>query len=148
MILSDLSIKRPVLATVLSLIIILVGLISYDRLAVREYPKIDEPVVNVSTSYPGASAEIIESQITQPLEESLAGIEGIELMTSTSRSESSQITVKFSLSRDPDEVANDVRDRVSRVRGRLPDEIDEPVISKVEADAQPTIYLAFSSARR
>jgi multidrug efflux pump len=145
MFLSDISIKRPVLATVLSLIIILVGLISYDRLAVREYPKIDEPVVNVATKYPGASAEIIESQITQPLEESLAGIEGIELMTSTSRSESSQITVKFSLSRDPDEVANDVRDRVSRVRGRLPDEIDEPVISKVEADAQPTIYLAFSS---
>ena len=120
MFLSDLSIKRPVLATVLSLIIILVGLISYDRLAVREYPKIDEPVVNVSTSYPGASAEIIESQITQPLEESLAGIEGIELMTSTSRSESSQITVKFSLSRDPDEVANDVRDRVSRVWGASP----------------------------
>ena len=145
MILSDLSIKRPVLATVMSLIIILVGLISYDRLAVREYPKIDEPIVNVATKYPGASAEIIESQITQPLEESLAGIEGVELMTSTSRSESSQITVKFSLSRDPDEVANDVRDRVSRVRGRLPDEIDEPVISKVEADAQPTIYLAFSS---
>lgn len=145
MVLSDLSIKRPVLATVMSLIILLVGLISYDRLAVREYPKIDEPVVNVSTSYPGASAEIIESQITQPLEESLAGIEGIELMTSTSRSESSQITIKFSLNRNPDEVANDVRDRVSRVRGRLPDEIDEPVISKVEADAQPTIYLAFSS---
>ena len=92
MLLSDLSIKRPVLATVLSLIIILVGLISYDRLAVREYPKIDEPVVNVATNYPGASAEIIESQVTQPLEESLAGIEGIELMTSTSRSESSQIT--------------------------------------------------------
>lgn len=145
MILSDLSIKRPVLATVMSLIIILIGLISYDRLAVREYPKIDEPVVTVATKYPGASAEIIESQITQPLEESLAGIEGVELMTSTSRSESSQITIKFSLTRDPDEVANDVRDRVSRVRGRLPDEIDEPVISKVEADAQPTIYLAFSS---
>ena len=147
MILSDLSIKRPVLATVMSLIIILIGLISYGRLAVREYPKIDEPVVNVATKYPGASAEIIESQITQPLEESLAGIEGIELMTSTSRSESSQITIKFSLSRDPDEVANDVRDRVSRVRGRLPDEIDEPVISKVEADATPTIYLAFSSEK-
>src|SRR5512133_683645 len=145
MVLSELSIKRPVLATVMSLVLILIGLISYQRLAVREYPKIDEPVVNVTTSYPGASAEIIESQITQPLEESLAGIEGIDILTSTSRSERSQITIKFSLAREPNEAANDVRDRVARVRKRLPDEIDEPVIAKVEADAQPTIYLAFSS---
>jgi len=145
MVLSDLSIKRPVLATVMSLVIILLGLISYQRLTVREYPNIDEPVVNVETSYPGATAEIIESQITQPLEESLAGIDGVDLLTSISRSERSQITVKFRLSRNPDEAANDVRDRVSRVRDRLPDEISEPVISKVEADAQPTIYLAFSS---
>ncbi|MBE0595711.1 MAG: efflux RND transporter permease subunit, partial [Desulfuromonadales bacterium] len=146
MVLSDLSIKRPVLATVMSLVVILVGLISYQRLSVREYPNIDEPVVNVETRYPGATAEIIESQITQPLEESLAGIDGIDLLTSISRSENSQITIKFRLSRNPDEAANDVRDRVSRVRGMLPDEIDEPVISKVEADAQPTIYLAFSSS--
>jgi multidrug efflux pump len=145
MFLSDISIKRPVLATVMSLVIILVGLISYQRLTVREYPKIDEPVVNVETVYRGATAEIVESQITQPLEESLAGIEGIDVMTSISRVEKSQITVKFGLSRDPDEAANDVRDRVSRVRGRLPDEIDEPIISKVEADAQPTIYMSFSS---
>ncbi|HDR46974.1 MAG TPA: efflux RND transporter permease subunit, partial [Geoalkalibacter subterraneus] len=145
MVLSDISIKRPVLATVMSLIIILVGLISYQRLSVREYPKIDEPVVNIETSYAGATAEIIESQITQPLEESLAGIEGIDVMTSMSRPEKSQITVKFQLSREPNEAANDVRDRVSRARGILPDEVDEPVISKVEADAQPTIYLAFSS---
>jgi multidrug efflux pump len=146
MVLSDLSIKRPVLATVMSLVIVLVGVISYQRLSVREYPNIDEPVVNVEIRYPGATAEIIESQITQPLEESLAGIDGIDLLTSISRPENSQITVKFRLSRNPDEAANDVRDRVSRVRGRLPDEIDEPVISKVEADAQPTIYLAFSSS--
>jgi len=146
MVLSDLSIKRPVLATVMSLVIVLIGVISYQRLSVREYPNIDEPVVNVETRYPGATAEIIESQITQPLEESLAGIDGIDLLTSISRPENSQITVKFRLSRNPDEAANDVRDRVSRVRGRLPDEIDEPVISKVEADAQPTIYLAFSSS--
>ncbi|HXV20076.1 MAG TPA: efflux RND transporter permease subunit [Desulfuromonadales bacterium] len=146
MVLSDLSIKRPVLATVMSLVIVLVGVISYQRLSVREYPNIDEPVVNVETRYPGATAEIIESQITQPLEESLAGIDGIDLLTSISRPENSQITIKFRLSRNPDEAANDVRDRVSRVRGRLPDEIDEPVISKVEADAQPTIYLAFSSS--
>ncbi|UCF30860.1 MAG: efflux RND transporter permease subunit [bacterium] len=146
MVLSDLSIRRPVLATVMSLVLILVGLISYQRLSVREYPKIDEPVVNVTTVYTGATAEIVESQITQPLEESLAGIEGIDLMTSTSRPERSQITVKFGLTRNPDEAANDVRDRVSRVRGRLPSDISEPVISKVEADAQPTIFLAFSSA--
>jgi len=146
MILSDLSIKRPVLATVMSLVVILVGLICYQRLSVREYPNIDEPVVNVETRYPGATAEIIESQITQPLEESLAGIDGIDLMTSISRSEASQITIKFRLNRNPDEAANDVRDRVSRVRDLLPDEISEPVISKVEADAQPTIYLAFSSS--
>ncbi|MFO7982677.1 MAG: efflux RND transporter permease subunit [Desulfuromonadales bacterium] len=146
MVLSDLSIKRPVLATVMSLVIVLVGLISYQRLSVREYPNIDEPVVNVETRYPGATAEIIESQITQPLEESLAGIDGVDLLTSISRSESSQITIEFRLSRDADEAANDVRDRVSRVRDMLPDEISEPVISKVEADAQPTIYLAFSSS--
>ncbi len=147
MILSDISIKRPVLATVMSLVVILIGLISYNRLSVREYPNIDEPVVNVETVYRGATAEIIESQITQPLEESLAGIESIDVMTSISRPENSQITIKFRLDRDPDEAANDVRDRVARVRGRLPGEIDDPVISKVEADAQPTIYLAFSSSQ-
>lgn len=147
MVLSDLSIKRPVLATVMSLVVVLVGIISYDRLTVREYPNIDEPVVKVETNYPGATAEIMESQVTQPLEESLAGIEGIDVMTSTSRPEQSQVEVKFRLTRNPDEVANDVRDRVSRVRGMLPDEIEEPVISKEEADAQPIIYLAFSSSR-
>ena len=147
MVLSDISIKRPVLATVMSLIIILIGLISYQRLTVREYPNIDEPVVNVDTTYPGASAEIIESQVTQPLEESLAGIEGIDILTSTSRAERSQVTIRFTLDREPNEAANDVRDRVSRVRGQLPDEIQEPVISKVEADAQPIIYLAFSGDR-
>jgi multidrug efflux pump len=147
MVLSDLSIKRPVLATVMSLVIVLVGIISYDRLTVREYPNIDEPVVKVETNYPGATAAIIESQVTQPLEESLAGIEGIDVMTSTSRPEQSQIEVKFRLTRDPDTAANDVRDRVARVRGQLPDEISEPVISKEEADAQPIIYLAFSSSQ-
>ncbi|EKV29827.1 Acriflavin resistance protein [Caenispirillum salinarum AK4] len=147
MVLSDLSIKRPVLATVMSLVIVLVGIIAYDRLTVREYPNIDEPVVKVETRYPGATAEIIETQVTQPLEESLAGIEGIDVMTSTSRPEQSQVEVKFRLTRDPDTAANDVRDRVARVRGQLPSEIDEPVISKEEADAQPIIYLAFSSDR-
>ncbi|MGQ9365233.1 efflux RND transporter permease subunit [Azospirillum sp. ST 5-10] len=147
MVLSDLSIRRPVLATVMSLAILLVGIVSYDRLSVREYPKIDEPVVNVTTVYQGASAEIIETQVTQVLEDSLAGIEGIDVLSSVSRAERSQITLRFRLTRDIDEAANDVRDRVGRVRRNLPDEIDEPTIAKVEADAQPVIYLAFSSDR-
>ncbi len=147
MVLSDLSIRRPVLATVMSLALMLIGLISYQRLTVREYPNIDEPVVSVETKYRGASAEIIETQVTQPLEESLAGIEGIDVMSSISRAETSQISIRFRLTRSADGAANDVRDRVSRVRSRLPDEIDEPVIAKVEADAQPIIYLAFSSDR-
>ena len=147
MVLSELSIRRPVLATVMSLVILLVGLISFERLPVREYPNIDEPVVTVETVFTGASAEIVESQITQPLEESLAGIEGIEYMTSISRAERSQISIRFKTTRDPDAAANDVRDRTSRVRGRLPDGVEEPVIAKVEADAQPIIYLALSSDR-
>jgi multidrug efflux pump len=147
MFLSDLCIKRPVFATVLSLIVLLIGLISYSRLPVREYPNIDEPVVTVQTTYLGASAEIMESQVTKPLEDSLSGIEGIEFMTSVSRAEDSQITITFRLTRDVDAAANDVRDRVARVRQTLPDEIDEPVIAKVEADAEPIIYLAFSSDR-
>jgi multidrug efflux pump len=147
MTLPELSIRRPVFATVLSLLVTLVGLISYQRLTVREYPNIDEPVISVDTTYRGASAEIVESQITVPLEDSLAGIEGIDILTSISRAERSQINVRFRLDRDPDGAAADVRDRVGRVRGQLPDAIDEPIISKVEADAQPILYLAFSSDR-
>jgi multidrug efflux pump len=140
--LPEICVRRPVLATVLSLVIVLVGLISYTRLSVREYPRIDEPVVSVQTIYRGASAEVVESQVTKPLEDSLAGIEGVELMTSQSRSERSQINVRFKLSRDPDSAAADVRDKVARVRGRLPGEIDEPVIAKVESDSQPIIWIA------
>jgi len=142
---SEVCIKRPVFATVLSLVIMLLGIVSYTRLPVREYPKIDEPVVTVNTNYRGASAEIIESQVTKPLEDSLAGIEGVEVITSISRAESSQISVRFKLERAPDSAASDVRDRVSRVRNKLPDEVDEPVIAKVEADANPVIWIAFSS---
>ncbi len=140
--LPEICIKRPVLATVLSLIIVLVGLISYTRLSVREYPRIDEPVVSVTVLYRGASAEVVESQVTKPLEDSLAGIEGVEVMTSQSRSERSNINVRFSLKRDPDSAAADVRDKVARARGKLPDTIDEPIIAKVEADAFPVIYIA------
>ena len=147
MILSDISIRRPVLATVMTLLIVLVGIIAYDRLSVREYPNIDVPVVTVATTYFGANAAIMESQVTKILEDSLSGIEGIDFMTSVSRSESSQITINFKLTRDADAAANDVRDRVARVRGQLPDAIEEPIVSKEEADAQPIIYMAFSSDR-
>jgi multidrug efflux pump len=143
--LPETSIRRPVFATVLSLLLVLVGAVSFRQLQVREYPRIDEPVVNVNTRLAGASSEVIESQVTKPLEDSIAGIEGVDIITSVSRSEQSQITVRFKLDKSPEDAAADVRDRVSRVRGRLPDAIDEPVISKVEADATPTIWLAFSS---
>ena len=143
--LSETSIRRPVLACVMSLLLMLVGLVSFQKLAVREYPRIDEPLVNVSTRLQGASSEVIESQVTKPLEDSIAGIDGVDILTSVSRTESSQITVRFRLSKDPDTAAAEVRDRVSRVRGRLPDAADEPVISKVEADATPTIWLAYTS---
>ncbi len=143
--LPEICIQRPVFATVLSVIVLLVGLISYSRLSVREYPRIDEPVVSVETVYQGASAEVVESQITKVLEDSLSGIEGVELMTSSSRSERSQITVRFRLSRDPDSAAADVRDKVARVRGRLPEAVDEPVIAKVEADSFPIIWIAVSA---
>ena len=143
MILSDVCIRRPVLATVLSLVVVLIGLVAYARLAVREYPNIDPPVVTVDTRYPGASAEIVETQIAQVLEESLAGIEGVRILTSVNRQEQSQITITFRLGRAPDAAAADVRGRVGRVRNKLPQDIDEPLIQKVEADAQPIIYLAF-----
>ena len=143
--LSEVSIRRPVFATVLSLMIVLLGAVSFNKLSVREYPRIDEPVVNVSTRLIGASSEVIESQVTKPLEDSIAGIDGIEILSSISRAEQSQITARFKLSKDPDSAAADVRDRVSRVRARLPAAIDEPVIAKVEADAFPVLWLVFSS---
>jgi multidrug efflux pump len=145
MFLPELCIKRPVLATVMSLAIVLIGIISFQRLPVREYPNIDAPVVSVRTVYSGASAEIMESQVTQPLEDSLAGIEGIRTIKSVSREEVSQITIEFLLERDVDAAANDVRDRVARVRGQLPDETEDPVVAKIEADAQAIMWLAFSS---
>ncbi|MDB5838590.1 MAG: acriflavin resistance protein [Herminiimonas sp.] len=145
MVLSELSIRRPVLASVMSLVILLIGMVSYNKLAVREYPKIDEPVVTVETRYPGASSEIVESQVTKTLEDSIAGIDGVDVLTSISRAEQSQITVRFRLEKDPDSGANDVRDRVSRVRSKLPQTIEEPVIAKVEADANPIIWISFSS---
>jgi multidrug efflux pump len=133
---------------VLSLMVIVIGAVSYTRLGVREYPKIDEPVVSVSTTYLGASAEVVESQITKILEDSLAGIEGVELMTSRSRSERSDIDVRFRITRDPDSAAADVRDKVARVRARLPDGVDEPVVAKVEADSFPIIWMSVTQGGR
>jgi multidrug efflux pump len=144
----ELCIRRPVLATVLSLLVVVVGIVSYGRLGVREYPKIDEPIVSVSTTYLGASAEVVESQITKVLEDSLAGIEGVELMTSRSRSERSDIDVRFRITRDPDSAAADVRDKVARVRARLPEGVDEPVIAKVEADSFPIIWMSVTQGAR
>ncbi|WP_310565027.1 efflux RND transporter permease subunit [Hydrogenophaga sp.] len=145
--LPEISIRRPVFASVLSLLILLVGWVSFQGLTVREYPKIDEPTVSVQTRFAGASSEVMESQITKTLEDSLAGIEGVDVITSTSRQEQSNITVRFKLERDPDSAAADVRDKVSRVRQRLPQGIDEPVIAKVEADAFPVIWISLNSDR-
>jgi len=147
MILSEISVKRPVLATVMSLLIVLLGIISFDRLAVREYPKIDPPTVSVRTVYKGATSQVVESVITTPIEDALSGIEGIKTIKSQSREEVSQITVTFVTDRDVEAAANDVRDRVSRVAALLPDQADTPVVNKIEADAWPIMWIALSSDR-
>jgi multidrug efflux pump len=143
--LAETSIRRPVFATVLSLLIVLIGAVSFNSLTVREYPKIDEPVVSVTTTFAGASSEVMETQVSKVLEDSLSGIEGVDVITSNSRQERSQISVRFALNRDADAAAADVRDKVTRVRQRLPQGIDEPVIAKVEAESFPVIFLALSS---
>ncbi len=147
MILSDIAIRRPVLATVGNLLILLLGLIAWDRLTIREYPNIDDPIVSITTYYPGASAPIIESQITTPLEDAISGIEGIDYISSISRAESSQISVLFTVDRDADIAANDVRDRVARARSLLPREAEDPVVAKMESDASPIMYMAINSDR-
>jgi multidrug efflux pump len=145
--LPEICIRRPVFATVMSLMILLIGAISFTRLTVREYPKIDTPIVSVRPVYKGASPQVIESQVTTPIEDSISGIEGVRTVKSVSREEVSQVTVEFLPERDVDAAANDVRDRVARVRGVLPDEADESVVSKIEADAQAIMWLAFNSER-
>src|SRR3990167_5317909 len=143
--LPEVAIRRPVFASVLSMLILLIGLVAFSGLTVREYPKIDEPTVTVSTTFTGASSEVVESQVSKPLEDSIAGIEGVDVITSISRQGRSQIGVAYKLERDPASAAADVRAKVSRVRQRLPQGIDEPVIAKVEADAFPVIFLSLSS---
>ena len=143
--LSKISIERPVLATVMSLVIVLFGIISFTQLPVREYPDIDPPVVSVVTLYRGASASVVETEITDVLEEQFATLEGVKTVKSSSKEGGSVITIEFELNRDVNEASNDVRDRVSRIRGTLPAEIEDPVISKVDANAQPIVWLALYS---
>lgn len=143
--LPDLAIKRPVLAIVFSLVLILFGLFSYESLSVREYPDVDRPNVSISTGYRGASAEIVESQITQIIEDAVAGISGVSRIDSTSREEFSSVNVEFNLNRDIEEATNDVRSRISRVVNSLPEEADSPLISKTESDARPIMWLSLTS---
>ncbi|MDF9827082.1 multidrug efflux pump [Ereboglobus sp. PH5-10] len=147
MIISDTSIKRPVVSLVASIFVVLLGVLSFVSLPVREYPMTDTAVISVRTSYRGASAEVVETKITEPIEKELASIDGIRNIQSTSQEESSRITIEFNLDRNIDEAANDVRDRMSRARRRLPDDIDEPVITKADPDATPVITLSFNSDR-
>ena len=143
--LSDLSIKRPVFAVVVSLLLVVLGVMSFLRLTLRELPNIDPPIVSVEVNYPGASAAVVETRITQILEDGLSGIEGIKTIQSSSRNGRADVTIEFNLSRDIEAAANDVRDRVSRVMNRLPEEADPPQISKVEADADVIIWLNMRS---
>jgi len=145
--LSEISIKRPVLASMMSLGLVLFGIIGLSRLPVRELPDIDPPIVNVTTVYAGASAGVVEAQVTEILEESLTSVEGIRTLTSESRQQVSSIAIEFDLSRDIDVAAQDVRDRVSRVRGRLPEDIEEPIVAKQDANAQPVMWVALFSDR-
>ena len=146
--LTSISIRRPVLASVMSLVIILFGAISFFFLGVREYPSVDPPVVTVSANYTGANADVIESQITEPLEESINGVAGIRTLTSVSREGRSTITVEFDLDTDLEAAANDVRDRVSRAQRSLPPDADPPTVTKADADASPIVFLNIRSDSR
>ena len=145
---SELSIRRPVLATVLTIIILLFGFIGYSALGVLEYPSVDNPIISVSCSYPGANADVIESQITEQLEKNINGIPGIRSLSSVSRQGQSRITVEFELSTDLETAANDVRDKVSRAQRYLPRDCDPPTVSKADADATPILMVTIQSAKR
>jgi multidrug efflux pump len=144
--LSDTSVKRPVFATVISLILVAFGLLSYNALPLREYPDISPPIVSIGTAYVGASAEVIESRVTQLIEDQVSGIEGIKSIRSTSRDEFSSINIEFNLDRDIDQAANDVRDRVSRIVNSLPADVELPRVSKQDSDARPVMYVSLSSS--
>ncbi|HQX64762.1 MAG: efflux RND transporter permease subunit [Xanthomonadales bacterium] len=145
--LSDISIRRPVFAAVISLLLVVLGVMSFSRLTLRELPAIDPPIVSVQVNYPGASAAVVETRITQVLEDALAGIEGVETVESSSRNGSADVSMEFKLSRDIEAATNDVRDAVSRVQDRLPEEADPPEISKVESDSDAIVWLNMRSDR-
>lgn len=146
--LSSTSIKRPVLATVFSLVILLFGIIGMTYLGIREFPSVDPPIISVSTNYPGANSDVIETQITEPLEQSINGIPGIRTLTSSSSQGSSRISVEFELSVDLETAANDVRDKVSQAQRFLPNDVDPPTVSKADADANPIMMIAIKSSKR
>ncbi|MEE4351224.1 MAG: efflux RND transporter permease subunit [Pacificimonas sp.] len=148
MILSDVSVKRPVFAVVLALLLVLAGLVGFFQLPVREYPAIDPPVVSVDVNYPGAAASVVESRITQILEDRVAGIEGIDTIRSSSRDGRASVTIEFSPDRDVDSAANDVRDRVSGALDNLPEEAEPPEVNKVEGDARPIMWLNVTAPDR
>ncbi len=141
---SDISIRRPVFASMVSAALILFGVIGYSRLAVREYPDVDPPIVSVSTELPGANPQVVESAVTDILEEELSTVQGLRTLTSSSQEGKSNITLEFTLDRDVEAAAQDVRDKVARVRGRLPQDVREPVVAKEQADAEPFFWLALS----
>ena len=145
MTLSDLSVRRPVLATVMSLVIIAFGAIAFTTLPLRELPDVDRPVVSVNTTYPGASAQVVENQITRPIEDQLSGIDGIDTINATSRDGRSSVNIEFTLDRDIEAAANDVRNAVDRARGQLPADVDDPTIRKADADADPIIWFSLES---
>jgi len=143
--LSDTAIRRPVLASMLSVALVLFGVLGYRELSVREFPDVDPPIVSVQTTLRGANPRVMESAVTDVLEEELSSLEGLRTMTSSSSEQNSNITLEFQLSRDVEDAAQDVRDKVSRVRGRLPEEIEEPVVSKQDADARPVMFISLTS---
>ena len=147
MFLSDVSIKRPVFATVMSLLLVVLGIISFSRLSLRELPAIDPPIVSVDVNYPGASAAVVETRITQVLEDALAGIEGVDTIESRSRNGVASASIEFRVGRDIEAAANDVRDAISRVLDRMPDEADPPEISKVESDSDVILWFSMSSSQ-
>ena len=148
MILSDISIRRPIFATVINLLVIIIGLVAFTKLELREYPDIDPPIVSVETVYTGASAQVIETRVTKILEDSISGIEGVKSIDSSSQDGISTVSVEFELKRNVDEAASDVRDRVQRVQSQLPDEVEAPQISKVDANTQPIFWITFNSKYR
>src|SRR5690606_9023182 len=143
--LSELSIRRPVFATVMSVLIMVLGLTAYSKLTLRELPAIDPPIVSVSVDYPGASAAVVETRVTQVLEDALSGIEGIELISANSRNGRAGVTLEFTLERDIEAAANDVRDAISRIVDRLPDEADAPEVRKADSDSDTVVWLNMSS---